>query len=238
MKTGREGVIAGDTNMGDGGGPSTTTTTAGAAVAVAVPEEDASDDEYEQIPTGREKQRRINPPATATAQPAISQKPQHAEMNGVSGPQTSLPEKVNDSAETKPTDLGDAGLPATDDDWLRSRTNRLLDLVDPNDLEVTPVQVSFEGETRANGGPIYDKSHADESKLNDVAMGEDVAEEPAEEPAEDSLDAIRKTSRLFIRNLSYSTTEDDLRASFEQFGHLEEVSHDSITSECKGEVAM
>ena len=53
-------------------------------------------------------------------------------------------------AEAEPLETGEAeiqgelpqasgGLGATDDDWLRSRTNRLLDLVDPTDIAVKTV---------------------------------------------------------------------------------------------------
>ena len=223
MKTGREGVIAGDIAMEDAGGPSD-------VPAVAVSEEE-SDDEYEQIPTRREKQRRIDPPEPAQA--TISQQPHPVEAREASDPKSSLPEKVADSAETKPSDLEDAALDATDDDWLRSRTNRLLDLVDPDDLEPTTAEGPLEREAQTNGDTIKDTSHADESKQDDVAPAE-VVEEPAENPAEDSLDAIRKTSRLFVRNLPYSATEDDLRAEFEKFGHLEEVSQEFLSFSCKG----
>jgi multiple RNA-binding domain-containing protein 1 len=40
---------------------------------------------------------------------------------------------------------------------------------------------------------------------------------------DDSLEAIRRTSRLFVRNLPYSATQEDLREAFERFGTIEEV---------------
>jgi multiple RNA-binding domain-containing protein 1 len=58
----------------------------------------------------------------------------------------------------------------------------------------------------------------------DVAMNETTMEASGGEPAkDDSLEAIRRTSRLFVRNLPYSATQEDLRETFERFGTIEEV---------------
>ncbi|KAJ1825508.1 Multiple RNA-binding domain-containing protein 1, partial [Coemansia sp. RSA 2599] len=47
-----------------------------------------------------------------------------------------------------------------------------------------------------------------------------------------TIEQIRETGRLFIRNLSYLTTEDDLRSAFEKFGPLSEV-HMPISRDTK-----
>jgi multiple RNA-binding domain-containing protein 1 len=65
---------------------------------------------------------------------------------------------------------------------------------------------------------------ADPPAANDVPMVETTVEAVGDEPAkDDTLESIRRTSRLFVRNLPYSATQEDLRAAFEQFGTLEEV---------------
>lgn len=217
MKEGREGAVDDGVHGGLGDGVA-------AVAANAVPEEE-SDDEYEQIPARKEKQRRIEPPA----KPLVSETlPSHLkEAKPVSDMQDKAP------AADEPVESADAAKPnpekqeavAEDDDWLRSRTNRLLDLVDPDDLERTPVQGPSATETdHAQGGDAMEITPADPPTADDVEVVEPVPVATGGEPAEDDLlEAIRRTSRLFVRNLPYSATEDDLRESFEQFGTVEEV---------------
>ncbi|KAM0440915.1 hypothetical protein ACHAPT_000218 [Fusarium lateritium] len=217
MKTGGEGALedAANAHQGDG---------ASAIPAAAVPEED-SDDEYEQIPTRREKQRRIEAPEKAPTSESLP--PRLKESPGPADVQMQTPpaEETAESSETKQTDLEQPAVVAEDDDWLRSRTNRLLDLVDPDDLERTPTQGPVVKETgHTEGGDVVNSSQANPS-VEDEATAEEPAVEASggEPPKDDSLEAIRRTSRLFVRNLPYSATEEDLRESFERFGTLEEV---------------
>ncbi|AMD20716.1 HDL028Wp [Eremothecium sinecaudum] len=53
---------------------------------------------------------------------------------------------------------------------------------------------------------------------------------------EENLAKIKKTGRLFLRNILYSATEDDFRKLFEPYGELEEVhiALDTRTGKCKG----
>ncbi|RSL71387.1 hypothetical protein CEP53_001506 [Fusarium sp. AF-6] len=198
MKTGGEGALEDATNANQGDGAS-------AIPAAVVPEED-SDDEYEQIPTRREKQRRIEAPEKV---PTLE----------------SLAPQTTESSETKQTDLEQPTVVAEDDDWLRSRTNRLLDLVDPDELERTPAQGHAVKETsHAEGGDVVNSPQANPSDEDEMTAEERAVEASGgEPPKDDSLEAIRRTSRLFVRNLPYSATEEDLRGTFEQFGTLEEV---------------
>ncbi|RBR24939.1 uncharacterized protein FIESC28_02209 [Fusarium coffeatum] len=218
MKEGREGAMDDGVRGGLGDGVA-------AVAATAVPEEE-SDDEYEQIPARKEKQRRIEPPA----KPLISETlpSQLKEAKEVSDMQDKVPagdEPVESADATTPAVEQQKEVVAEDDDWLRSRTNRLLDLVDPDDLERTPVQGSSITETdHARGGDAMEITPDDPPAADDVEMDESAAEATGGEPAkDDSLEAIRRTSRLFVRNLPYSATEDDLREVFEQFGTVEEV---------------
>ncbi|KAJ4271565.1 Multiple RNA-binding domain-containing protein 1 [Fusarium torreyae] len=216
MKEGREGALDDGVRGGIGDGVS-------AVAATAVPEEE-SDDEYEQIPTRREKQRRID--SSENAQVPAPLPSQLKEAKVVSDVQAKAPaaEEPVESKETKQTDLEQQEV-AADDDWLRSRTNRLLDLVDPDDLERTPAQGLSTTETdHTEGGDAMEITPVDPPAADDVAMEEVEVEASGGEPAkDDSLESIRRTSRLFVRNLPYSATEEDLRESFERFGTLEEV---------------
>ncbi|KAM0489279.1 hypothetical protein ACHAP7_000337 [Fusarium lateritium] len=217
MKEGREGAMDDGVRGGMGDGV--------AAVATnAVPEEE-SDDEYEQIPARKEKQRRVDSPEKPLVSGSLPS--QLKEANVVSDAKAQAP-AVEDPAEpkeaTKPNTATQEAAPE-DDDWLRSRTNRLLDLVDPDDLERTPVQGPSTTETdHAEGGDAMQITPADPPASDDVPMVETTVEASGGEPAkDDTLESIRRTSRLFVRNLPYSATQEDLRAAFEQFGTLEEV---------------
>ncbi|KAF5019264.1 hypothetical protein F66182_8735 [Fusarium sp. NRRL 66182] len=217
MKEGREGALDDGVRGGIGDGVA-------AVAATSVPEEE-SDDEYEQIPTRREKQRRIDP----LEKPQVSDNlpSQLKEAKTVSGVQTQAPtvELTVEPRETKKSDVEHQEAVAEDDDWLRSRTNRLLDLVDPDDLERAPAQGPSTIETgHVEGGDAMEITPVD-PPATDVPATEEIAVEASggESTKDDSLEAIRRTSRLFVRNLPYSATQKDLWESFEQFGTLEEV---------------
>ncbi|KAH7225494.1 hypothetical protein BKA60DRAFT_592536 [Fusarium oxysporum] len=218
MKEGREGALDDGVRGGIGDGVA-------AVAATAVPEEE-SDDEYEQIPTRREKQRRIEAPEN----PLVSQSlpSQLKEARVVSDVQAETPagdEPVEPQEAAAKSNLEQQEVVAEDDDWLRSRTNRLLDLVDPDDLERTAAQGPSTTETdHAEGGEAMELTYVDPPATADVAMNETTMEASGGEPAkDDSLEAIRRTSRLFVRNLPYSATQEDLRETFERFGTIDEV---------------
>lgn len=116
---------------------------------------------------------------------------------------------------------GGGGLDATDDDWLRSRTNRLLDLVDPADIANKTLpeegyQQPLPSEERL---PSVDVDAAAEHEL----IARKVVEEAPSDSPDPTVEAIQISGRLFVRNLPYSAKEDDLRKHFESYGTLEEV---------------
>lgn len=169
-----------------------------------VPDAGQSDDEYEEIP------------AQSTKQPVQeSEAPKQTVAEEVSN----LPDAQGEASESQPTALP---AHAEDDDWLRSRTNRLLDLMDPEDLsQPTPKPQT--------------QSAPEIPAAND--MPEDSQEQPTPDAApelhsagpdqaldhDSNRDLIKKTRRLYVRNLSYKTTQDEIQQHFETFGAIEEV---------------
>lgn len=111
--------------------------------------------------------------------------------------------------------------PVSDSDWLRSKTSRLLGLLDedeqadfdakPEEPAASPVKARVE----QRPAPIED------SALEDTEMAE--AEEQAEE-YDPNVELVRNSARLFVRNLPYDTTETDLEPTFSPFGKVDEVS--------------
>lgn len=179
------------------------------------PIEDESDGEYDELPAKGSKD-------VAKEAPVAPVVPVVADDESMLPPQT----------ETTPQDVPAADVvkeapqvpltAATDDDWLRSRTNRLLDLVDPDDPsfatrsvlvgDAAPVQIPITtGPGSKEGQPVQDTTV-------------DHPEEPAEPLDGDTAETlIQKTARLFVRNLPYTATEDSLRTRFGKFGIIEEV---------------
>lgn len=179
-----------------------------AAVPPAVLEAGESDDEYEDVPTRHPK-----PPAQGPFPPHTDATPAEVVVDG----DMHAPPPQDEPARAAPQVSADA----TDDDWLRSRTSRLLDLVDPDDPGFAARPPSSVPVTTPAAGP-QDPSHDGTAAGPADGSGEDA---PARvENPKDAAKLVEKTSRLFLRNLSYNVTEDDVRDYFAKFGHLEEVS--------------
>ncbi|KAI0895577.1 RNA-binding domain-containing protein [Annulohypoxylon nitens] len=193
-----------------------------AALAVV---EGESDDEYEVVPSRRKKSQPAD--STQSAQPSKSvvnvvdtQSHEEVERHEEPPVEQTLPDAPGS------TEAATYVSAATDDDWLRSRTNRLLDLVDVEDIIPTPV----------SGGvtpPLPPSQEQEQPEVIDATVDEDQdiddqsqhsnLDEAVEEPKDGDLETVRKTKRLFARNLPYSATEDDLRSYFERYGTVEEV---------------
>jgi multiple RNA-binding domain-containing protein 1 len=150
-----------------------------------------SDEEYETVP---KKHRQKSPPKHDV--------PSMAAPVGPSEP------PIHDEEVVVPSIAPDA----TDDDWLRGRTNRLLDLIDPADIPTAT--------TRADNAVV--EVAAEEPEVEEVPVVEENEDEEEEKP-DPIVEAIQSNGRLFVRNLPYTATEDDLRQHFEPFGALEEV---------------
>ncbi|KAI8961960.1 hypothetical protein F5Y11DRAFT_208779 [Daldinia sp. FL1419] len=186
----------------------------------ALVEEGASDDEYEVVPSRRKNSQPIEnskrAPAVAVVNDGANIQPQIQTEMVVNPPEEAPPIATNIET-TAPT-------AATDDDWLRSRTNRLLDLVDDEDMTTTAPT-----EDRPSVPPAQEQ----ESEVVDATLDKDqVMKDSTPQPDEgdpetgtkdDPLETVRRTKRLFVRNLPYSATEDELRSYFARYGEVEEV---------------
>lgn len=169
-----------------------------------VPADAESDDEYETIPAKKPKHR----------EEAVEEAP---------AAQVLAPPPVVDPPQTIDQDMPDAKAPAdaTDDDWLRLRTNRLLDLVDPDDqsaLPPPPVQPSRAPAVTSESSP---PEGAGLEFTPSEAPGEPAVEKTDEEIA---TEQVLRTGRLFVRNLPFKATEAELAKHFKKYGETEEVS--------------
>lgn len=166
-----------------------------------------SDDEYEQIPARNPKRQKEEGHIAIPARPVPEV------------PTADAPQLVAEDAP-KTSQIADAMADATDDDWMRSRTNRLLDLIDHDD------PAAFASVTAAR--PTHQSITAIKpSQPEDVDMEDSLPEAAAPRESafddDDPIQQIHRTSRLYVRNLPFKATEAELKSHFEKYGELAEV---------------
>lgn len=218
----RESLVADETSLDSGA--------ALAPNGASLVPDGESDDEYVDVPKRQEKQRKTDRHMMDDSQVAARLPVREQSVAHKEAPTDLIDAAVHEKSETAKSDEqqgADVANDATDDDWLRSRTNRLLDLVDPDDLPQAPAaQASTQApaadtsDEQTAQGDVQKPPHSPQaSPANDVQ-----GSEPSEPADKDSVvEAIFRTSRLFVRNLPFSATEDDLRDTFGKFGDVEEV---------------
>lgn len=180
-----------------------------------VPVDAESDDEYEQIPARKPKRQKEDAPDVVMAEArqveATAESPQPAPAEAAI-----LPTSQNADA--------------TDDDWLRSRTNRLLDLVDPEDAAAMASKPA--GVVQGREQASVEMATVDAAKEGPASPEPSGAQSPPASgatpigaDADDPTEQVRRTARIFVRNLPFRATEAELRQHFEKYGVVDEVSH-------------
>lgn len=123
--------------------------------------------------------------------------------------------------------------PVSDADWLRSKTSRLLGLLDEeeqDEFDQHKVAAPTTAPTKAVSPSSGDESPQRDEESRTAAIEKiapnttDVDSITEATPEDPNIDLIRNSARLFLRNLAYDTTESDLQPIFERFGKIEEVS--------------
>ncbi|KAL2841375.1 hypothetical protein BJY01DRAFT_12091 [Aspergillus pseudoustus] len=126
------------------------------------------------------------------------------------------PEKAEEEQAGQPEAQADQ--PVSDSDWLRSKTSRLLGLLDEDE--------------EADSAPPARTPSAAPSDDMDVGAPVESTEKPSVTESEKAtvppevdtnIENIRISARLFLRNLSYETKESDLEPVFAPFGKIEEI---------------
>ena len=179
----------------------------------AEPPEGGSDDEYQVV--SKKSKRALEAskkPARDSGRPVANS--EHAQPPE---DQQKPEEDVRNAAEATEESIPSGG-PVSDADWLRSRTSRLLGLEDDKD-ESARSPVEDEDELPSDDVQRKDTPKSPEPR-EDEHHGQDVDEEGQGDTDEN---AARATGRLFLRNLPYDVSEDDLRSRFQSFGSLQEV---------------
>ncbi|KAH3949361.1 hypothetical protein HBI24_045920 [Parastagonospora nodorum] len=186
--------------------------------AVVVPE-DESDDDYQVI---------AKKPKTAVdnatfVEANVASKPT-VEAKSVESTKDVSAQLDEDMEGVEPS-----GGPVTDDDWLRSRTNRVLDLVEDDELPA-PTDRSQVSEAPQKRQPEVIEQPDEAEAVEEQAPEAD----HTKVPSSDEVEKIRETGRLYLRNLHFEVTEDELRQHFAKYGSLEEVHVPLKKSDGKG----
>lgn len=171
--------------------------------------EGESDDEYQVIP----KKGKSDVVDNKTTSKSTSTTAHAAQIPSI---QDESVQENHVNERTAPPPATEAG-PMTDDDWLRSHTSRVLDLEDGDGGVPLPKPRPSEAneDMSVEATP---KSPDPEGAPNAEPKDPEVVTE-----GQSTEDQIRDTGRLYLRNLPYDVTEDDLRDHFSKIGSLEEV---------------
>lgn len=179
-----------------------------------------SDEEYEPVPKKLKNERGVEGKTQVLGPPTREADPPQSEYAIKSA-------SIGTEADTQ--ELSDALPAASDADWLRSRTSRLLGLVDDNDAldrEASPKQEEgHQNVTQAVvEGAKRTGSEDDEIQMKHEASA--ASETAMASPSAEVEDRKLGNGRLFVRNLTYTITEEELRQHFAAgaYGTVEEVS--------------
>ncbi|EAW23284.1 RNA-binding ribosome biosynthesis protein MRD1 [Aspergillus fischeri NRRL 181] len=121
--------------------------------------------------------------------------------------------------------------PVSDADWLRSKTSRLLGLLDEDE------QAEFDSTAQRKPDPSPQPATVSKAGVQHSDDGKAAVESSTEEEEVDAnIEHIRLSSRLFVRNLPYDASESDLEPVFSKFGKVEEihVAFDTRSTTSKG----
>ncbi|KAE8351156.1 hypothetical protein BDV28DRAFT_137689 [Aspergillus coremiiformis] len=124
--------------------------------------------------------------------------------------------------------------PVSDADWLRSKTSRLLGLLD--DEEQAELESGAQKATTSTEPAADAKARTEDAETSAPPPAAEIGK-PIKAPEVDTnIENIRISARLFVRNLSYDTKESDLEPVFTPFGRIEEihVAFDTRHSSSKG----
>jgi multiple RNA-binding domain-containing protein 1 len=177
----------------------------------------ASDDEYENVPR-KAKRTKVDPPS---AEQPITET---TTSEVATAPTETAEEPVQDGAAPQ--------APVSDADWARSRTSRLLGLLDDDEEDETSNRPKGRAASVSSNEDITRTTSAPSKVAAEIKTPLPVT--APDEPAQPDVDAeptgVRASMRLFVRNLPYDVQQEDLQSEFASYGNIEEVSITSFPS--------
>ncbi|CAK3944766.1 related to RNA-binding (RRM superfamily) [Lecanosticta acicola] len=178
-----------------------------------------SDDEYEAIPKKLKRSR--------SEEAIVNEVPSDVVMEQDPVP-ASRERTADDGAEISKEQQQISQQGVSDADWARSRTSRLLGLLDDDEeaaaAEMTKATVAEPAEENEGSPAAHDDPNEAQMPIptppDDL---KDSTEESNKEPVDADIQAVRASMRLFVRNLPYDVQQGDLETEFAPFDNLEEV---------------
>ncbi|KAJ2767543.1 Multiple RNA-binding domain-containing protein 1, partial [Coemansia nantahalensis] len=131
-------------------------------------------------------------------------------------------EEEDANAEAPPAEQPASSAALSDMEWLRMHMSAKIDDGDDADGDAAAAATADK--------PVAEKAAPEKAAVAPPSKA-DQKPDPAEAVAA-AIAQIEETGRLFVRNLPYMATEDDLRSAFEKFGPLSEV-HMPISKDTK-----
>ncbi|KAK5003083.1 hypothetical protein LTR28_010607, partial [Elasticomyces elasticus] len=181
-----------------------------------------SDSEYDAVP------KKTKPSTQQTEKEIIDANLNTTSRNSVSAMPTP-PEEPSAPKADGDTIMGDSNLTAavSDNDWLRSRTSRLLGLVDDEEDDETVLRNSQNRSSSPESGQQELRVRPSPDPVREFEamspQGSQQVEAAGAPPVSNKdIETIRDTMRLYIRNLPYGASEDDLRKFLLHPDQLEE----------------
>ncbi|KAF4553496.1 RNA recognition motif-containing protein 2 [Elsinoe fawcettii] len=178
---------------------------------VIMPDENPSEDDVQVI--SRTKKVRPNQELAADQSVDPTTPQQQTEEEAEDIPRTDIENHTNNLTSA----------PSTDADWLRSRTNRTLDLEAGANFDSVMKDAQTEVLEQSNKVLQAEQDSSNATAPNKEEETNEATAVDASEPLNGTEIKIRESSRLYLRNLSYGTTEDDLRGLLSGHGELAEV---------------
>ncbi|KHJ36365.1 putative pre-rrna processing protein [Erysiphe necator] len=148
-------------------------------------------------------------------------------------PEISLPPKTQTAILPESSDNNSkAGASAlTDDEWVRSRTEK----IPKSQNSKEPQQVLLGINSKRDIDTIQLDAAKSHEEHEDPLQNSSIPQINDEEVIDASIEMIKKYKRLFVRNLPFTVTEEDLKILFSSFGALKEVHIPvNVSGKCKG----
>lgn len=181
--------------------------------------ESESDDDYEQVP---KKTKRMKESAKER-EPTVPEEPQPPAIATVNVESEALEEHQRQTSNNPA--LSDA-------DWARSRTSRLLGLLDDEEEEDDGPTSKRRAESEEDSDiEIHAKLSPGDEKSAAAPAATSVPTPPGDATdlkedvtnASKDVDGVRSSMRLFVRNLPFDIESEELETEFAQYGNVEEV---------------
>lgn len=196
----------------DGAGVGAVTESKPAEQAVEV-QEASSDDEYETVPMKVKRAKQEPSPKESRQDQQETAAPREDEPMGDTGL-----ESAQETVALQPA--------ASDNDWMRSRTSRLLGLVDEEEENVTAAKPNRNDQDSDDEDVQKHRSARQDPVPTAIPTppADESPETELREPSDESSEAVRSSMRLFLRNLPYDVKREDIESEFGSYGSIEEVS--------------